>query len=232
MNDLRNASRWLAVLLLTQMVIGPIANFALLDDTFEGAGGFLANAAPQAASVATAVLLSLGLALVGAGIAVVLWPVLRPRSERMAVSLAILGGAGIALSGVEAAGMLSMVSFSQAYVAAAAPDAALYESLRGLVAAQRNWPHLVQLMASGGMLLATYSALLRFRFVPRWLAGFGVLATLAQLVAVTKPLYGGWVIFPLLAPIGVANFVLAGWLLWRPGFSTTTDLKGVTPRFP
>lgn len=218
MNDLRTASRWLALLLLTQMVIGPIANFALLGDTFEAPGGFLANAAPHAASFASAILLSLVLALAGAGIAVVLWPVLRPHSERMALSLALLGGAGIALAGVEAANMLSMLSLSQAYLAKAAPDAALYDALRAVVAASRNWAHLLQLMSAGGVFLATYIALYRFRLVPRALAGFGVLATLAQLVAVTKPLYGGWVIFPLLAPIGIANLLLIAWLLWKPGF--------------
>lgn len=223
MDDPRIASRWLAVLLVSQMVIGPIANFALLGDIFDAPDGFLANAAPHAASFATAVLLSLALALVGAGIAIVLWPVLRPRSERMALSLAILGGAGIALAGVEAANMLSMLSLSRAYVTAAVPDAALYDALRGLVAAQRNWSHLVQLMSSGGVLLATFIALFRFRLVPRALAGFGILATLAQLVAVTKPLYGGWVLFPLLAPIGIANLLLVGWLLWKPGFGMTAD---------
>ncbi len=225
MNDLRNASRWLALLLLTQMVIGPIANFALLGDTFDAPGGFLANAAPHAASFASAILLSLGLALVSAGIAVVLWPVLRPRSERMALSLAILGGAGIALAGFEAANTLSMLSLSKAYLAAAAPDAALFDGLRGVVAAQRNWAHLVQLMSAGGILLATFIALVRFRLVPRALAGFGVLATLAQLAAVTKPLYGGWVIFPLLAPIGIANLLLIAWLLWKPGFDTYAASK-------
>lgn len=226
MNDLRNASRWLALLLLTQLVVGPIANFALLGGTFEAPGGFLTNAAPHAVSFATAILLSLGLSLAGAGIAVVLWPVLRPRSERMALTLALLGGAGIALAGVEAANMLSMLSLSRAYLAAAAPDAALYDALRGVVAAGRNGAHLVQLMSSGGILLATYIALFRLRLVPRALAGFGVLATLAQLVAVTKPLYGGWVLFPLLAPIGLANLLLVAWLLWKPGFSAAADPPG------
>lgn len=218
MNDSHKASRWLALLLLAQIVIGPIANFAVLGDMFERPGGFLANAAPHAAGLATAVLLSMALAASVAAIAVVLWPVLRPLSERMALTLAILGGAGIALSGFEAAGMLSMLSLSRDYLAAAAPDAALYEALRGTVAAQRNWPHLIQLMSGGTMLLAMYAAFFRFRLIPRALAGFGLFAALAQLVAVTKPLYGGWVVFPLLAPIGLANLLLIVWLFRKPGF--------------
>jgi len=216
MNELRSASRWLAMLLLAQLIVAPIASFALVGDVFGGEGGFLVNAAPHATALASAVLLSLALAVVSAGIAVVLWPVLRPRYERLALSLAILGAAGLALAGIEATAMLSMLSLSQAYVAAGTPDEALHQALRGVVGAQRNWAHLVQLLASGGMLLALYLSLFRLQLVPRWLAGFGMLASISQMIAVTKPLYGGWVVFPLLAPVGLANLLLIGWLLWRP----------------
>ena len=48
-----------------------------------------------------------------------------------------------------------------------------------------------------------------------WLAGFGMLAALSQMIAVAKPLFGGWVMFPMLAPLGVAQLLLIGWLLWK-----------------
>lgn len=226
MNELRSVSRWLAVLLLTQLVVAPIASFALVGDVFGGPGGFLVNAAPHATALASAALLSFALAVISAGIAVVLWPALRPQCERLALSLAILGAAGIALSGVETTAMLSMLSLSQAYVAAGAPDDALYQALRGTVGAQRNWAHLVTLLAGGGMLLAMYAALFRLQLVPRWLAGFGMLASLSQMIAVAKPLYGGWVVFPMLAPLGVANLLLIGWLLWRPNVGAAAVRAG------
>lgn len=215
MEPFRFASRWLAALLLTQLVVGPIANFKLLGDAFEGAGGFLVNAAPNAVSVGLAALLSFGLAVVSAAIAVVLWPVVRPRSERLALWLAILAAAGIALAGIENAQLMSLVSLSQAYVAATPPDEALYQSLRGVVGSYRNWAHVIQLLATGGLLLATYGALYRLRLVPRLLAGFGMLAAVSQMIAVAKPLFGGWVIFPMLAPLGLANLALIAWLLWK-----------------
>ncbi len=226
MSELRSASRWLATLLLTQLVIAPIANFKLAAPVFQGSGGFLVNAAPHAAALASAALLSLALAVLSAGIAVVLWPVLRPASERLALTLAILATAGIALAGLEATAMLSMMSLSQAYVAAGAPDEALYQGLRGVVGAQRNWAHLMQLLTSGGALLAMYAALFRLRLVPRWLSGFGMLASLSQMIAVTKPLFGGWVIFPMLAPLGVANLLLIGWLLWKPNLGDAAVKAG------
>ncbi|HEU4516301.1 MAG TPA: DUF4386 domain-containing protein [Steroidobacteraceae bacterium] len=226
MDDLKSASRWLAVLLLAQMVIGPIANLRLLDPAFQGEGGFLVNAAPHATAIGVAALLSIALAVLLAGIAVVLWPVVRPLSERMALTLAVLGAAAIGLAGAENAALLSMLSLSQAYVDAGAPDGALYEGLRGIVRSQRNWAHLLQLLSAGGVILAMYAAFYRFRLVPRWLAGFGILAALSQMVAVTKPLFGGWVVFLMLAPLGVAQLLLTGWLLWKPGFGRAVPAAG------
>lgn len=221
MADLKSASRWLAALLLAQMVIAPIANFRLLGPAFQAEGGFLVNAALHAKAVGGAALLSIALALLLAGIAVVLWPVIRPLSERMALALAVLAAAAIALAGAENAALLAMLSLSQAYAEAGAPAGALYEGLRIVVRADRNWAHLLQLLASGGVIFAMHAALFRFRLVPRWLAGFGLLAAVLQMIAVTKPIFGGWVIFPLLAPLGAAQVLLAGWLLWRPGFGST-----------
>jgi Domain of unknown function (DUF4386) len=223
MADTRFASRWLAALLITQLVVGPVANFALLREAFDGAGGFLVNAAAHARSVGLAALLSMVLAVVSAAIAVVLWPVVRPRSERLALWLAILAAAGIALAGIENAQLMSLVSLSQAYVAASSPDEALYQALRGVVGSYRNWAHVIQLLTTGGLLFATYGALYRLRLVPRLLAGFGMLAALSQMIAVAKPLFGGWVIFPMLAPLGLANLALIAWLLWKGlGSSRTT----------
>lgn len=213
MNDLKFASRWLAAVIIAELVLGPFTNFTLLEPVFQGPGGYLANAAAHAAAMASAALLSIVLAVISAGVALLLWPVLRPLSERMALALAVLCAAGIALAGLENVSLLSMLSLSQAYAAAGAPDEAIYQAMRGVVGAQRNWAHLVQLLLAGATLLVMYASFYRFRLVPRWLAGLGVLACVSQMVAVAKPVYGGWVIFAMLAPLGVAQLALLGWLL-------------------
>jgi hypothetical protein len=76
------------------------------------------------------------------------------------------------------------------------------------------------------MLLAMYVSLFRLQLVPRWLAGFGMLASLSQMIAVAKPLYGGWVVFPMLVPLGLANLLAIGWLIWRPGVSAPAVKAG------
>ena len=42
-----------------------------------------------------------------------------------------------------------------------------------------------------------------------------VIGAASQMIAVAKPLFGGWVIFPMLAPLGLAQLVLIVWLLWK-----------------
>jgi hypothetical protein len=74
---------------------------------------------------------------------------------------------------------------------------------------------MLHLLVGGGVLLLMYAALYRFHLMPRWLAGFGVLAALSQMIAVAKPVYGGWVIFPMLAPLLLAHLALVVWLLWK-----------------
>jgi hypothetical protein len=215
MDDAKFASRAIATLLLAQMVLGPITNFTLLDPAIKGDGGFLVNAAPHATQAAASALLSMMLAVISAGIAILMWPILRQRSERMALGLAVLSGAGVALTGFESAGVMSMVSLSKAYVASAMPDEALYQGLRGVVAAQRNWGHFVHLLMTGTTLLLFYGALFRFNLVPRLLAGFGVLAVVSQMFAVGMPFFGNPVVFAMLAPLGIAHIVLAVTLLWK-----------------
>lgn len=213
MSDLKFASRWLAALLIAQLVLGPFTNFVLLEPVFKGAGGFLANAAPHATALSSAALLAIALAVASTGVATLLWPVLRPLSERMALVLAVLCAAGVALAGLENVSLLSMRSLSQAYVAAGSPDEMLYQALRGVVGAQRNWAHLIHLLVVGATLLVMYASFYRFRLVPRWLAGIGILASVSQMIAVAKPAFGGWVIFAMLAPLGLAQLLLLGWLL-------------------
>ncbi len=214
-DDGKFASRAIAALLLAQLVLGPITNFTLMDPMLKGAGGFLANAAPHAAAAATSALLSMALAVISAGIGILMWPILRQRSDRMGLGLVMLGGAGVALAGFESAGVMSMVSLSKAYVATATPDEALYQGLRGVVTAQRNWGHFVRLLLAGATILLFFAALFRFNLVPKLLAGFGMLAAVCQMFAVGSPFFGNPVMFPMLAPLGVAYILLAVTLLWK-----------------
>jgi hypothetical protein len=210
------SARTIAGLLLLQMVGGPIVNFALMGRV-TAAPGFLAHAAGLPVHVGLAALLGIALGAASVGIAIAAWPVLRRHGEAAALWLFAFAVASFALATVEAATVLAMRSLSEAYLAAGT-DAGAQQALAGVVAAARRWAHYTHLVVGGGTAFVLYLSLLRHALVPRVLAGFGVVAALAMLAAVALPLFGERIVFPLLAPLGLAHLALAAWLLAK-GFS-------------
>ena len=75
--------------------------------------------------------------------------------------------------------------------------------------AARNWPHFLARMMDGVAGLLLFATLVRFALVPRVLGVPGLIAAMMQIAGITQPLFGHDVIFPLLAPMGLAQVALA-----------------------
>ena len=69
-----SASRVIGLLVLAQMVAGPLVNFVLAAPLF-GAPGFLVNAAPHSLQISLSVLLGLATGALSVGIAIAAFPV-------------------------------------------------------------------------------------------------------------------------------------------------------------
>jgi hypothetical protein len=212
MRATRITGRTIGALLLLLGVGGAVGNFVLLGPVI-APPGFLANAAAHATNVSLSALTGLATGAISLAVAILAWPVLRERSESLALWLVSLATASFALAAVEQVALLSMLSLSKAYAAASGANEGLFQALRGVVAAARNGAHYVHLMFGGGVLLVFFCALWRQTLVPRALAGFGIFGCLLQIVAVTLPVFGQRVVFPMLAPLGIAMVGTAAWLL-------------------
>lgn len=153
-----------------------------------------------------------------------MFPILRDYSLTLALWLVALAGAGLAVAALENIGLMSVVSYSEAYVAATAEDREFLEAGRTIVASTRNWAHYVNLIFSGCFLLVLYSSLYLSNLVPRLLSGFGCAAVLLQLMSVSLPLFGQDVIFPLLLPLALSQMALALWLIVK-GLSSPPSLQ-------
>jgi hypothetical protein len=217
MTTAKRAARTIAVLLLLQMAAGPIVNFALLQPVL-AAPGFLENAATHSLQIAVAVVIGLAMVAAMVGIAITALPVFRPHSQAMAFWLLALAIVGLAVAAVENIGVLSMLSLSQAYAKADGANADLFKTLSVVVTAPRNWAHYTGLIISGSVAFVLYSTLCRFALVPRVLAGFGIIAALLEIIAVAMPIFGQRIIFPMIAPLGLAHLALAIWLIAK-GFA-------------
>ncbi|HJY40450.1 MAG TPA: DUF4386 domain-containing protein [Steroidobacteraceae bacterium] len=217
MTTAKNAGRIAGALILVQGIGGYVVNFGLIAPA-TAPPGFLVNAAPHALRVGMTALLGIFMGAFATAIAITVWPVFRKHSERMALSFLALAIAALALAVVENGRLMSMLSLSQAYAASGAADPAAFEGLRGVVAASRNWAHFTHLIIGGSTFFVLYATTFRFALIPRALAAFGMAAVALHMATVSLPLLGGHVIFPLLAPAGIANLALAVWLLAK-GFA-------------
>lgn len=212
MQDAKTAGRIVGVLLVFLIIGGVVGNFVLTAPVF-AAPGYLVNAAAHPLNLSLSVIVGIAMGAIALGIAITTVTVLRRHGERLALWLLAIAIVNFTLAAVEQIALLSLLSLSNAYNGAVAPDEALFQALRGVVSAARNWAHYVHLVIAGGMLLVFFSALCRFALVPRVLAAIGIVACSLQVVGVAMPIFGLPVAFPLLAPMGATVLATAAWLL-------------------
>jgi Domain of unknown function (DUF4386) len=216
-----SAGRIIGVLIIIQMALGVMVNFVLEAPLF-GQPGFLVNAAHYPHQLGVAVLLGLLTEALWVGIAVTAFPLFYRYSRTLTLWFTALAVVVLASAMVENAAVMSMVSLSEAYSKANPADRGQFEAIRGVVAAARNWPHFLARMLDGCTIFVFYAVLFRSALIPRVLAGLGMIAAVLQIAGVSMPLFGGDVIFPLLAPLGLIQLVVSVWLIVR-GFRLSRE---------
>lgn len=217
MTTAKTAGRVVAALLLAQMVASPVVNFALLQPIFKPPG-FLAQSAAHANEISIAAILGIASGALSIAIAVTAWPVFRRHSEALALWLFAIAVAAFVANVVEQSQTLSMLALGKAYAAANGADADIFKRIGAQTAAARYMTHLMGLVGGGALAFVLYLASFRFALVPRWLAGFGLVAALLEVIAVSLPFFGQDIVFPLLAPLGLCHLALMLWLFAR-GFA-------------
>jgi hypothetical protein len=208
------AGRIVGVLIIIQMVGGGFVNFALEAPLF-GAPGFLVNAASHFQQLGLAVLLGLVTEALWVGIAITAFPVFNRRTQAMALWFIALAVVILAVAVVENAAVMSMLSLSEAYTKASVAEREQIQMVKIVVTSARNWAHYMARIFDGGAIFVFYVVLYRFALVPRALAGFGLVAVTLMVTAVAMPLFGHDVVFPMLAPLGLSQLILAVWLITK-----------------
>ena len=161
MTNARKTGRAVAALLLAQMFVSPIVNFALLQPMFKPPG-FLEQAPAHATTVAVAALLGIGAGVISLAIAITAWPVFRRHSEALALTFFAAGIAGLVASVIEQSHLLSMLSLAKTYAAADGADAGIFRRIAAEASASRYTAHLVGLAGGGVLALVLYGGSFRF----------------------------------------------------------------------
>jgi len=222
MNTHRRAAIFVGIMFIIASVTAVLAKFVFYPPVLTSPD-HLINGAAHTNQVVLGVLMELTLAVTAIGTAIGLFPVLRPYGERIALGHLCFRFLEAIVITVGVVAVLSLLTLSQDFVAAAAPDASTYHAAGTLLLATYKWTSMLGPLFFLGVNTFMYSSLLyKSRLVPRPLAVWGLTGATLVLGAGMLVLFGANslsspTIF-LILPIAVFEMVFAGWLIVK-GFN-------------
>jgi hypothetical protein len=220
MRSAKSTGRIVGLLLFVQLA-GLTAPFILLMPAVTT--GYMDVAAGMAVEIKLAVFMLFANAVVTMGIAIAGFPFFREYSVRMALWFLAFSVIWFIMQAVDNAHILSMLSLSRQYAESAGANADLFRVLGTEVRATRIWVHYTELLVIDTWFALLYGLLLRFRLVPRWLAGFGLLAVALHTVGIPLAMFIGYPsVLPLGFSLAISHLAIGGWLVTK-GFPEGTS---------
>lgn len=214
--DLKQIGRIIGILLLAQALLAiPVyTQWGMMGSVT--ARDFLTGAAANATQIRAALVLTLVLSGITLAVALVAMPVFRRASERMFWLYFGLAVSGLATGAVESVVVREMLAMSLNYPQPGM--AAIYDALAPAVRSEWSAAHFFNLAMGHLKALVLFLILYRFRFVPRLVAGAGVIATLVSTTGITASLVAVNFSYLMVAPAGLVQMAMTLWLIWK-GFS-------------
>ncbi len=220
MND-RQAARVVGLLFITATVPFSLS-VALLAPVLESVD-YLTQLANNPGRVSAGVLLEIVNHVSVAAISVVIYPILRRSSQRLAVGYVAARSVEAALFALATTNLLMLTQLSHETVSTGR------EALSGVLLAGHDWNQVTLPFVAFalGALILNYT-LYESRLVPRWISLFGLLAA-ASILGARLLLIGGVelsadVVTAMDAPIFAQEMVFAVWLIAR-GFTGAADVE-------
>jgi hypothetical protein len=217
------------VLFIIGTVSGVIA--ASIGNPIVDAPDYLTKISASEGTMIIRAFLTFLMAISCAGIGLGLYPIMRKYSVGMAIGVVgfrliesmidILGGVST----------IALLALSQEFVKAGAPDTAYFQTIGAVIKAGDDW------VSNGVMLLSWsigavmyYSIFYRYRLVPRWLSGWGLVGitlTIITSVLVMLHIIPGFGTIQMVAnlPIALQEMVFAIWLIAK-GVNSTVGVAG------
>lgn len=207
----RMTARVVGVLFLAQLTTAAVSYSVILDPVLYGSD-FLADIAEYSTMVRIAMFLDLFCGAAIVGIAVMLFPVLREYSERIAlwyIGLRVIEFTAIIISGIL---LLTLLSVGQDFVQAARAEPDL-QTLGKYLLIGRGWAQNMTLIifSLGGSLF--YFLLYRSRLLPRFIAVWGLIAVTLVLTEIVLNTFGHGYGLVIMMPMGLNEIFLGGWLI-------------------
>ena len=218
--------RKIAVIAGVIFIIATVAGLlaGVLEGTFRPVltgADYLTSLSANANQVTAAALLKIIGYFASAGIAVVLYPVLKKWNAGFALGSVIFRTIEAAFYLVGLVCLLSLVTLGQQFTSAVAADRTSLQAIGGSLVSVQEHAGLLAVFAFCLGAFMYYTLFFQSRLIPRWLSGFGIVAIILMLAACVLSLFSDNRItsYLLLAfPIFLQEMVLAVWLIVK-GFN-------------
>ena len=221
-----NSTRKIAVLTGVTFIIATVAALVAnaLTPVLTGAD-YLTRFSVHTNQVAAGALLYLIGYFACAGIAVVMYPVLKQWNAGLALGSVVFRTIEAAFYLVGLVCLLSLPTLGQHFIAAGAGDRASLQAIGDSLVSVHDQAGLVAVFAFCLGASLYYTLFFQSRLVPRWLSGFGIVAIILMMAACVLALFSGNRItsyIPLAFPVFLQEMVLAVWLIAK-GFNPSVS---------
>ncbi|MCP4356414.1 MAG: DUF4386 domain-containing protein [Chloroflexi bacterium] len=202
--------------ILSLAITGPI-----LDDP-----DYLINISANENQMITGMLFMLFDAVSVAGIAIMMYPILKKQNEASALGYVGARIVESVLFIVYVIILLTLLTLSQEFVKAGSPDASYFQTEGTLLLAASDWTFSIGL----GLVFALSALILNYslyqsRLVPRWLSGWGFVGAALVLALTLLAFFSINLTEILNLPIALQEMVFAVWLIVK-GFNSSAIASG------
>lgn len=156
------------------------------------------------------------------GIPIMLFPILKNYSERLALGyfgFRIIESMVLIFSKTS---LLSLITLSQAYIAEGSPESSFFQTFGAVALAERDWASQIQVVFFVLSALIFYYVLYQTKLLPRWLSIWGFIAVASLIAANVLPVpdltQGFHPAQLLFMPIFLSEILVAIWLIVK-GFN-------------
>jgi hypothetical protein len=181
MNSNRKTAIIVGVLFLTAMFTSMLGD-GLIKSIID-VPNYLINVYPNKTRVITGILLQLICAVAVVGIAVLLFPILKKHNEPIALSYVGLRVIESAIIFISAISILLLITLSQEYVKAGAPDDSSFQTSGSLAVAGHYWAFQMVIIVCGIAGLMFCYLLYQSKLIPRFISVLGIIGYPLSLVA-------------------------------------------------
>lgn len=208
----------------TLYIIGTIAGILSIVPAID-APDFLIKASANANQVLSGALFQFIMTIAYVGFATTLYPILRKFKESLALGFLSFRIIAAVLNIIGFISVLLLLSLSQEFVIAGAPDASYYQTLGDLLRSGRDFVnHVAMILALSAGSLMFYILLYQAKLIPRWLSLWGLLGTVFTISASLLVMFHlidiiTTIYIVLNLPLILLEIVLAIWLIAK-GFDS------------